>query len=235
MIVQIYEVRNPIEAKALVELGVDHIGVLVGKGEYTRELNPEDARLIFDALTKETKKVALSLSHNLEIIYEIIREAEPDILHLGTVPGLLFPEDAKKLKKEFPQLKLMRSIPVLDEESIEIAKQYEGIADYLLLDSHLQGDTQIGATGKTHNWNFSRRIVESVGIPVILAGGLGPDNVAEAIRAVKPAGVDSKTRTDKSNGSGKDIEKVKSFVEIAKSYNFLDSPYLISKNLLCLG
>ncbi len=220
MIVQVYEVSNPTEAKALAELGVDHIGVLVGKGEYPRELSSEDARLIFESLPKKVERVALLLSHNLEIISEIVIEADPDILHLGTVPESLLPDDVKKLKKEFPRLKVMRSIPVVGEESIEIARQYEGAADYLLLDSYLQGDTQIGATGKTHNWNLSRRIVESVRISVILAGGLGPENVAEAIRAVRPAGVDSKTRTDKNDGSGKDIEKVKSFVEIAKSLVF---------------
>lgn len=217
MIVQIYEVTNPIEAKIPAELGVDHIGVLVGKGEYPRELSPEDTRLVFESLPKKAKRVALSLSHNLEIISEIVIEAEPDILHLGTVPESLFPDNVKKIKKEFPKLKVMRSIPVVDEESIEIARQYEGIADYLLLDSHLQGDTQIGATGKTHNWNLSRSIVESVRIPVILAGGLGPDNVAEAMRIVKPMGVDSKTKTDRIDGTGKDIEKVKSFAKITKS------------------
>jgi phosphoribosylanthranilate isomerase len=63
----------------------------------------------------------------------------------------------------------------------------------------------------------SRKIVESVTIPVILAGGLGPDNVAEAISCVKPFGVDSKTKTDKTGSHEKDIEKVKEFVRIAKT------------------
>lgn len=117
----------------------------------------------------------------------------------------------------------MRSIPVVDKVSIELAKEYDGIVDYLLLDSHLQGDTQVGATGRIHDWDVSRRIIEGVQIPVILAGGLGPDNVAEAIRAVKPAGVDSKTRTDRIDRKGKDIEKVREFIEIARSSNRIDS------------
>jgi phosphoribosylanthranilate isomerase len=57
-----------------------------------------------------------------------------------------------------------------------------------------------------------------VRIPVIIAGGLGPDNVMDAIRAVQPAGVDSKTKTDKDDGSHtKDLQKVRRFVERAKS------------------
>jgi phosphoribosylanthranilate isomerase len=112
---------------------------------------------------------------------------------------------------------IMRSIPITGEESIEAAQEYDGIADYLLLDSHNPGDKQIGALGKIHDWSTSKRIVISVKTPVILAGGLGPDNVLEAIQTVHPAGVDSKTKTDRSDGNGKDIERVKGFVKIAKS------------------
>jgi len=56
-----------------------------------------------------------------------------------------------------------------------------------------------------------------VPVPSILAGGLGPENVAAAIRAVRPAGVDSKTRTDLPDGSGKDLDKVRAFAAAAKS------------------
>ena len=64
---------------------------------------------------------------------------------------------------------------------------------------------------------MSRRIVESVAVPAILAGGLGPENVREAIRAVSPAGVDSKTKTDRGDGThAKDLAKVRAFVEAAK-------------------
>jgi phosphoribosylanthranilate isomerase len=83
----------------------------------------------------------------------------------------------------------------------------------LLLDSHCPGDVQIGALGVTHSWEIDRKIVESVRIPVIIAGGLGPDNVIDAIRKVRPAGVDSKTKTDKDDESHtKDFQKVKRFI-----------------------
>jgi phosphoribosylanthranilate isomerase len=89
---------------------------------------------------------------------------------------------------------LMRSIPAVGEANIAIARSYDGIADFLLLDSHRESDRQIGALGVTHDWTISLRIVELVETPVILAGGLGPDNVADAIRAVRPAGVTRKRR-----------------------------------------
>ena len=62
-----------------------------------------------------------------------------------------------------------------------------------------------------------RRIVELVRTPVILAGGLGSDNVAEAIRAVRPAGVDSKTKTDRDGTHRKDLDRVRRFHAAAKS------------------
>src|SRR5262249_53504446 len=129
------------------------------------------------------------------------------------------PEHVLQLKKKFERLCIARSIPVLDEESISVAQSYDGIADMLLLASHKPGDAQIGALGILHTWEFDRTIVVRVRIPVIIAGGLGPDNVVDAIRAVHPAGVDSKTKTDKDDGSHiKDLQKVKQFVSLAKSW-----------------
>jgi len=217
MIVQIYETQSLNEARKLVKVGVDHVGVLVGRGEYLREFNPEQAKEILQGVIGHAKKVVLSLSKNLKDIIKIVDETNPDILHLGTTSEFLSPEDVQSLKKQFLSLKVMRSIPVKGEESIELAKQYDGIADYLLLDTQKKGENLVGATGETHDWNVSKKIVESVTIPVILAGGLGPDNVRQAILQVKPFGVDSKTKTDKIGSSEKDIEKVREFVRIAKA------------------
>ena len=109
----------------------------------------------------------------------------------------------------------MRSVPVTGQESIAIAQSYDGIADMILLDSYRALDDQIGALGVTHDWSISRRIVEAVRIPVILAGGLGPDNVRDAIGCVRPAGVDSKTKTDRHGSHAKDIELVRRFRQAA--------------------
>jgi phosphoribosylanthranilate isomerase len=168
--------------------------------------------------------VALSLADDLEEVVEAVAETVPDILHLGTVPEALGPEAVASLRTRFPDVKLMRTIPVIDEGSLLLARQYDGLADYLLLDTYQPGDTQVGATGAPHDWNLSRRIVGSVRTPVILAGGLGPRNVAKAIRAVGPAGVDSKTHTDRDGGPLKDIEQVRAFVRIARSSIECGSP-----------
>jgi phosphoribosylanthranilate isomerase len=217
MIVQIYEVTTPAEARALGTMGVNHVGVLVGEGSFPREQTIERAREIFGAIPSGSKASALSLSHDVDLIVRITAALLPDILHLGAAPQHLSPAQLRTLKAEFPQVSLMRSIPVVDESSIALARSYDGVADWLLLDSYEAGDRQIGALGVTHDWELDRRIIESVRIPAIIAGGLGPENVREAIRSARPAGVDSKTKTDKSDGSHtKDLQKVSAFVAAAR-------------------
>ena len=218
MFVQIYEISTPEEASALGNLGVDHIGVLVGDGSFPREQSVDQAHLIFSAIPSSSKGLALLLSADVRLVEQIILKLKPAIVHLGASSNLLTASAVQQLKQRCGTLTVMRSIPIVDDESITIARSYDGVADMLLLDSHRPGDMQIGALGVTHSWEIDRKIVESVRIPVIIAGGLGPDNVVEAIRMVRPAGVDSKTKTDKDDGSHtKDLQKVKRFVARAKS------------------
>jgi phosphoribosylanthranilate isomerase len=215
ILVQIYEVTSPEEASSLVSLGVSNIGVLVGKGKFPREQSYAATRQIFAAVPASAIKCALSLAHEVAELAEVVEETRPDILHLGTRPDALPPSQVTGLKTRFPDLKIMRTIPVRNERDIDVAKSYEGIADFLLLDTWKPGEPEIGACGLIHDWAVSRRIVTEVNIPVILAGGIGPENVSEAIRIVRPAGVDSKTKTDLPGGTAKDLQKVRALIEAA--------------------
>jgi phosphoribosylanthranilate isomerase len=217
MLTQIYEITTPEEARSLCEIGIDHIGVLVGHGEFPRELSLEAAVDIAAAVVPPSKLSVLFLTADIPLIEEWAKKLQPTILHLGAAPELLGPNDVANLKSKLPGMLLMRSIPVVGEASITIACSYEGIVDFLLLDSHRESDRQIGALGITHDWRISRHVVELVRTPVILAGGLGPDNVAEAIRAVRPAGVDSKTKTDRDGSDRKDLDRVRRFHEFARA------------------
>jgi phosphoribosylanthranilate isomerase len=217
MLTQIYEVSTPDEARSISGIGVDHIGVLVGNGEFPRELPVKVAAKVAAGIIPPSKFSALFLTADLSLIEKWARQLQPAIVHLGAAPELLGPEDAATLKRNLPGILLMRSIPVIDEVSIAIAVSYEGIADFLLLDSHRECDRQIGALGVTHDWTISRRIVELVETLVILAGGLGPENVGDAIRAVRPAGVDSKTKTDRDGSHRKDLDRVRRFHEAVRA------------------
>jgi phosphoribosylanthranilate isomerase len=216
MLTQIYEVSTPSEADAVSRLGVDHVGVLVGNGAFPRERSVREAAAITAAIRATSKPLALFLSADVALVGQMARELRPAIIHLGASIDLLRPEHVIELRKVLPDIPLIRSVPVTGPESVSIARSYDGLVDFLLLDSHREGDTQIGALGIIHDWTISRTIVESVRTPVILAGGLGPDNVTDAIRAVRPAGVDSKTRTDLGDTHTKDLRKVEAFDRAAK-------------------
>ncbi|MGE0260188.1 MAG: phosphoribosylanthranilate isomerase [Alphaproteobacteria bacterium] len=217
MLTQIYEVSTPGEARAISAVGVAHVGILVGDGAFPRELPLAAAEEIAAAVLPPAKVSALFLTADVSLIEQWATFLAPSIVHLGAAPELLSPDRVAGLKHKLPGSLLMRSIPVTGEESVALARAYDGVADFLLLDSHRASDRQIGALGVTHDWRVSRRIVDLVRMPVILAGGLGPDNVAEAIRAVRPAGVDSKTKTDRPGSHAKDIGRVRRFHAAAQS------------------
>jgi phosphoribosylanthranilate isomerase len=104
------------------------------------------------------------------------------------------------LRAALPGIRLVQVIHVTGEESVDEAQSIAPQVDALLLDSGNQALAvkELGGTGRTHDWTISRRIREAVTKPIFLAGGLKPDNVAEAIREVRPFGLDlcSGVRTD---------------------------------------
>ena len=97
-----------------------------------------------------------------------------------------------ELRRALPRVALVQVVHVDGEEAIARAMAASRDADAILLDSGNQklAVKQLGGTGRRHDWTISRRIRESVGVPVYLAGGLGPQNVAEAVATVAPYGLD---------------------------------------------
>jgi phosphoribosylanthranilate isomerase len=220
MIVQIYTVQSPEEGIALAECGVDHIGITPSDHGLPGELSNEYAAEIFAAIGNKAVKVALTVDSDLKKIVAMVKTVNPDILHLCGDLKLMTPARVLELRGMLPGLKIMQAIPVMDDSALQIALDYEPVAEYFILDSYSDQIGGIGAAGFTHDWSISRAIVEQSKIPVILAGGLSADNVVEAIRQVQPWGVDSLTRTNLPLGDGKfrkDLEKVKLFVERAKN------------------
>jgi phosphoribosylanthranilate isomerase len=171
MMTQIYEISTTDEASAISAIGVDHIGVLVGDGRFPISAASE----IGAAIEPLSKFSALFLTGDISLIASWVRELNRSIVHLGASAELLSPKDVASLKRMLPGIVVMRSIPVFGDESVAIACSYVGIADFLLLDSYRSEDKQIGALGVTHDWSISRRIVDLARVPVVLAGGLGPD------------------------------------------------------------
>ena len=219
MITQIYTAQSPEEAVRLADLGVDHVGITPSSIGLPGEIDHAIAARCVEALRGRAVSVALSVSSEVGEILAMVREVRPDILQLCGDPGVVTPAAVSELRPRLGGVKIMQAIAMTGPEAVEAARRYAQVADYLILDSVTTEVPGVGAAGTTHDWTISARIVREVEIPVVLAGGLSPDNVAEAIRVVRPAGVDSLTRTNRflpSGGFEKDLDLIAAFVRASK-------------------
>lgn len=242
IIVQIYEIQNPSEAEEMMELGVDRIGsVLVSRESWKQESVRETVRCV-------KKGGALSslipLFSDEDSVFRVIDWYQPHIIHfceaLSGADGVL-PLCAdlvllqEKVKRRFPDVRVQRSIPIAEAghgqriPTLELARMFEPVSDQFLTDTVIfnrsghEGDQPVsgfvGITGITCDWDIARKLIEVSSLPVILAGGLSPDNVYEAAVKTRPYGVDSCTGTNMTDEKGrpvrfkKDVRKVRRFVE----------------------
>ena len=217
MIVQIYTLQSVEEAIEVISVGVDNIGITPASIGLPGEISYETAKDICKKVEGGTK-VALSVSSNIDEIIEMVMFVCPDVLHLCGEPGELNVNAVRSLKERLQKfnkgLPIMQAISVDDMSALDFAKEYEEISDFFILDTSTTAVQGVGASGNVHDWNVSKAIVDSVDIPVILAGGLSAENIKEAISIVHPWGVDSLTHTNKFLKDGsfiKDIEKVREF------------------------
>jgi len=156
-------------------------------------------------LTSETK-VANIIQHHLKVNTTTIQLV--DLLTEGT---------HQQIKEALPTTKIVQVLHVFDEKSIDEALEVSKHVDMILLDSGNPNLTikELGGTGRIHNWEISKKIVEKVKIPVFLAGGLNPENALTAIQKVNPYGLDlcSGVRT---NGS-LDQQKLSAFFKATRN------------------
>ena len=218
MIVQIYGFTTPADIVGVQDLAIDNIGVVLDEGFGTWDgVDQQTARDIVAEIPDSMTTVALSLGTDFDRIARTVDVVQPDIVHLVRADQM-GPDAVGEVRRRLAPVKVMSTVAVRDESAIGAAQAVAGCSDYLLLDSHDPATGVVGATGLSHDWSVSTLIPPAVDVPVILAGGLGPENVAEAIAAVNPAGVDSETRTSRLDDKRrKDLGAVRRFVEIARS------------------
>jgi phosphoribosylanthranilate isomerase len=235
MIVQIYEIQTPHEAEKCLELGVDHLGsVLLSKEEWRLPVLEEVMRLSSGAGAKSS---LIPLFDDHDTLYRALDYYRPGYVHfcesLTDREGREIELDRfiglqTEVKERFPAIGIMRSIPIPrcglsgNFPTLKIARSLEPVSDLFLTDTWLEKEPVegfIGITGKTVDWETARELVHQSSIPVILAGGLSPENVFQAIMKVLPAGADSCTLTNRVDEAGrtarfeKDLKKVGAFVE----------------------
>ena len=254
--VQIYEIQEPGEAEAMMALGVHRIGSVLVSPDNWKVPGIRDTIRCVKSFKGQSSLIPLF--SETELIFKTIDWYEPDIIHFceslssedgvsGICADLLRMQE--QVKKRFPDIVIQRSIPIGETgkadrvPTLELARIFQSASDQFLTDtvvfSPSGGDTEqpvsgfVGITGKTCDWDMARKLVVQSSLPVILAGGLSPDNVYDAVIKTRPYGVDSCTQTNAVDGDGrairfcKDPEKVRRFVEetLRAERTLSDRPY----------
>jgi phosphoribosylanthranilate isomerase len=211
--VQIAGVSHLEEALAAEAAGADALGFTLRLPTGVHDgLSEAKARDLIAQLPPFISSVAITYVSTARDAVELCR-------YLGVMALQLHGEsplgELRLIRAALPHLKLIRAVHVTGPEAIARARALERQVDALILDTYDPATGRGGATGMTHDWTVSRKIVEAVRVPVILAGGLTPANVVEAIRVVSPWGVDVHTGVEDADGT-RNLSKMRSFVERAK-------------------
>lgn len=198
-------ITHPADRDAAVAAGADALGFLSGVPvETPRELSPGEAAALVDGVAPFVTSVLVTAPEGIQ---ETLARQERVGADVVQVHGDLAPAAVGDLRDGLDAA----VVAAIDSETAN-ATAYAAAADALLVDSATEEG--MGGTGETHDWERTRELAASVDVPVVLAGGLTPDNVGRAVSAVDPFAVDVASGVEREPGR-KDSEAVRSFVERA--------------------
>jgi len=210
--VKICGVTRPEDRDVAVTAGADAVGVICDVPVDTpRAVDEELAADLFDGVPPFVTGVLVTMPDAVEQAAALAEAVDPDAVQIH---GGLSPAELGALRRRVSR----PVVATVDAEAEEIAA-YADAADALLVDSvDAEGG---GGTGETHDWDRTRDIVSELDVPVLLAGGLTPENVADAVETVRPFGVDVATGVERVDETGdriggeKDHDAVRRFVRTA--------------------
>jgi phosphoribosylanthranilate isomerase len=200
--IKICGITNIEDALAACELGSDAIGFVFA--ESPRQVSLEEAATITDQLPPFVKTVGVVTSENPRV------SAMADWVPLDLIQ--LHSDQTEQFAEWLGGTRVIRAVRIKDEDSLQLLKRWEHSSAYLL-DSW--SADQRGGTGEKFDWNLAAKAKE-YGKPIILAGGLTPENVGEAIRIVRPYAVDVSSGVEAFKGK-KDYSKMKEFIANVRS------------------
>lgn len=245
ILVQIYEVQEPREAGPLIELGVDHIGGVIHSRENVQmPLLRESVRLINES--PSVSSIIPLLTDTDEILGAIAYYEPALVHFCDDIPlSTGATGDAceriirlhERIRREFPGVRIIRSLPIPEsgppgpdgaaQAVLQMASLLEASCDFFMTDTLLEWSPGqpagpqpvegfVGITGRPCDWEIASALCRQARIPVILAGGISPDNVREAILAVRPSGVDSCTLTNLTHRQGHPVRFRKDPVKVRR-------------------
>ncbi|WP_455368677.1 phosphoribosylanthranilate isomerase [[Eubacterium] cellulosolvens] len=198
------------DLKVAIDAGADLIGFIIGVTSSQRNLDLAKAKELISKVHNDVSSVAVTVFKTKEEITRIYDELETDYLQIhGDFQSIL-----KSLPETLSKERIISAVNGRNPDALQLAIQVSDMFQTILLDSTTNDGS--GGTGITHDWNLSRKIREKI-YPnhLILAGGLTPENVEDAIEKVRPYGVDVSTGIEKKPGI-KDHKKIFDFVTRVK-------------------
>ncbi len=199
--VKICGITNFEDAMAAVDFGADALGFVFYK-ESPRHITPEKAAAIIKYLPPFVQSVGVFVDETAETIEHTIASCCIDMIQMhGSEP----PDKCKSSRR------VIKAIRIKNLDSLAPLAGYRGMVSAFLLDAY--APDALGGSGRAFNWDIA---VEAKQFGrIILAGGLSPQNVADAVRHVRPYGVDVSSGVEQAKGK-KDLAKMRSFIEKAK-------------------
>ena len=212
MKVKICGIKSESELALALNAGADAVGFITDVPvETPRKISLDLAASLISKVPVFVTSVMVIMPENADIAIDMIQKARPSAVQIHNDIDIT---ELVKIRKS--GVKVIKTLKVSqDSKSASILKQVDalkGVADAVLLDTAIGGKT--GGTGVTHNWDVSAEVIRHSSLPIILAGGLIPENVGKAVRTVCPYAVDTASGVE-SNGV-KDEKKVTDFIRNAK-------------------
>lgn len=203
--VKICGITTPTDRDHAIGAGADALGFTVGVTVDTpREISPDTAANLIDETPPFVTSVLVTMPDDPAHARRLLAETGADAIQLH---GSLAPAAISEIASAAGSV-----IAAVDVNDPDRAHELDAIADALIVDSTRAGGA--GGTGKTHDWTRTRSLRDAVSSPVILAGGLTPTNVTEAIATVKPYAVDVASGVEHTGGQ-KDPAAVDDFIKNA--------------------
>ena len=210
-LIQVAGIIDANEANMLAQEGVDWLGFPLRLPSGKDDISESDATAIIDKLSQPQAGVLISYMTQADEVSEFCTQLGVKAVQLH---GDVTVAEMRKLKQLRPDLYVLKSLVVKEDNADELLQLVDDCAEYVdmfITDTFDPKTGAKGATGLLHNWDVSAELVRRSPKPLMMAGGLNADNVADAIRKVRPAAVDAHTGLEGADGR-KDLDKIRRFV-----------------------
>jgi len=212
--IQIAGIRDLDEANRLIDCGVRHLGFPLRLPVNLPDLSETEAAQVVRALPPHAHAIAITYQNDADEVLELLDDLGASAVQLH---GDIEAAELQRLKQKRPAVQIIKSLVVGAKAVDDLCRTVDLVSEHVdafITDTFDPDTGATGATGKTHDWQISRELVNRSLRPVILAGGLTPENVHAAILHVRPAGVDAHTGVEDAAGR-KDDARVRTFVQQA--------------------